>query len=114
MNINPGKLDKKIEIIATVNKKNGNGFLEKEEKLFKSPWAQVSQKSANEHFKANTELATSQKRFLIRYIKGITYDMFIRYANNDYDIIYLNDYEERHEYIEIIGEMRGANGRIGT
>lgn len=114
MNVNPGKLDKKIEIMRSVIKRDDDGFEQKEFEVFKRPWASVSQKSANEAFKSNTELATSQKRFLIRYIKGLTYDMTIKYMGQEYNIVFIHDYEDKHEYVELIGELRGANGRIGT
>lgn len=114
MNVNPGELDKKIKIIKATESKNDNGFLSLSREVFKKPWASVSQKSANESFKANSELATSQKRFLIRYIPGITYDMIIEYNAQEYDIKYIHDYEDKHEYVEIIAELRDANGRIGT
>lgn len=114
MNVNPGKLDKRIEIMRSVTKEDADGFKKKEFETFKKPWASVSQKSANESFKSNTELATSQKRFLIRYIKGLTYDMTIKYDGQEYDIKFIHDYEDKHEYVELIGVIRGANGRIGT
>lgn len=114
MNVNPGKLDKRIEIMRSVTKEDADGFKKKEFETFKKTWASVSQKSANESFKSNTELATSQKRFFIRYIKGLTYDMTIKYDSQEYDIIFIHDYEDKHKYVELIGVIRGANGRIGT
>ena len=115
MNINPGKLNKKIDIVTVYERKNQNGFPIYEEKTYKADiWAAISQKSANEIFKANSTFATSQKRFLIRYVPGISYDMLIRYKDVLYDIKYINDYEDKNEYIEIIAEVSDLNGKISS
>ena len=108
MVVNPGEFNKKIQIVTLVEGKDSDGFPKKSLKECFTSWAKVSQKSANETFKAGAEFATSQKRFLIRYVEGITYQMYVMYNGELYDIIYLNDYDEAHKYIEIIGEKNGT------
>lgn len=113
MNVNPGKLNKKIDIVCISKEKNKNGFTVYQEKIYRENiWAGVSQKSANEIFKANSKYATVYKRFLIRYIPDITYDMHIKYKNILYDIEYINNYEDRNEYVEIIAKESDVNGKI--
>ncbi len=104
MYINPGSLNKQIDIISLVNEQDENGIYQTQEVTYASVWSAVSQKSANETFKANADYHTDEKRFLIRFLDGIDYKMFIKYENNLYNIIYLNDYLDCHDYIEIIAK----------
>lgn len=110
MNVNPGSLNKKIRIIVLVQEQDENGIYQMLEATYASVWSAVSQKSANEAFKANADYQTDEKRFLIRFLDGIDYKMFIKYENVLYNIIFMNDYNEEHKYIEIVGKKVDKNG----
>lgn len=104
MYVNPGNLDKKIQIIRLVpGGTNANGFpVPPTESIVREPWAQVTNTSGSEIIKANSEFSEAKKRFLIRYGEAeINTDMTVRYAGKDYDIEYVNPYREDKDYMEI-------------
>ncbi len=104
MNINPGELDKKIQIVHKgVEKTNENGFpIQNQEEVVRECYAKVSNTSGTELMKANSDFSEAKKRFLVRYTsKVITTKMCVRYNGKDYDIQYVNSYGDRKEYLEI-------------
>lgn len=104
MYVNPGNLDKKIQIIRLIpGGINSNGFpVPPAESIVREPWAQVTNTSGSEIIKANSEFSEAKKRFLIRYgAAEINTDMIVRYAGKDYDIEYVNQYREDKDYVEI-------------
>lgn len=102
MQINPGELNKKISIYSKASGKDAEGFPSGTETLALSCWAKVTRTSGTEIIKANADFADIRMRFLIRYPKAeVTRKMIVRYGV-DYEIEYVNDYEDAHEYVEII------------
>jgi SPP1 family predicted phage head-tail adaptor len=104
MYVNPGELNKKIQIIKKVSPGiNENGFpLPAKEEIVRKCWAKVSNTSGSEIVKANSEFSEAKKRFLIRYSgKPVDTDMILRYAGKDYDIKYINTYGDEKEFMEI-------------
>lgn len=112
MNVNPGELNKRIQIILRTEIPNGNGYPEVQETVVHSCWAKFTQISGMETFRANADFGEEKARFLIRYTsKPINRKMFVRYAGSDYEIQYINDYGDSHEYIEIWCKWRSLEGR---
>lgn len=107
MYINPGELNKKIQIIQMKNNGfNKNGFPQPSETVIRSCRAKVTNTSGSELLKANSEFSEAKKRFLIRYTSTeINTDMIIRYKGKDYDIKYVNTYGDGKGYIEIWTEI---------
>jgi SPP1 family predicted phage head-tail adaptor len=108
MYVNPGELNKKIQIIQTVSAgTNKNGFsLPPEEKVIRQCFARVSNTRGSEIVKANSEFSEAKKRFLVRYTDTeINTDMVVRYNGKDHDIKYINPYGDGKEYMEIWTEL---------
>ena len=102
MNINPGELDKKVQIIKKKEEINENGFPVLTDKVVRSCFARYTVTSGNEIIKAGTEFSKAKARFLVRYSQiPVDTDMIIRYAGGDYNIEYVNPYGDSREYIEI-------------
>jgi SPP1 family predicted phage head-tail adaptor len=102
MQIDPGELNKKISIYSKPSGKDADGFSSGSLSLVLSCWAKVTRTSGTEIVKSGADLADIKTRFLIRYPKAsITRKMVVRYGV-DYEIEYVNDYGDSHEYIEII------------
>ncbi len=111
MNINPGTMNKKIEIIQiTQGGQNESGFeSDPKEKIIRKCWAKVTNTSGTELVKANAEFAEAKKRFLIRWSQEeLSTDMIVRYGGKDYDILYINNYQDGKEYTEIWAEWKGG------
>ena len=110
MNINPGKLNKKIEIWAVTKTKDADGFAVEAPALFYSCTAKFSRVSGTELIKANADFAETKARFLIRYTsKAITRKMTIQYDGDEYQIDYINEYDDARRYIEIITAKIGVD-----
>lgn len=107
MNINPGELNKKIQIIKIGEMQDENGFPIPSESVVRACFARYSKTSGSELFKAGTEFSDAKARFLVRYSPvEINTDMFVRYAGKDYDIEYINPYGDSKEYMEIWTSLR--------
>ena len=68
MYVNPGELDKKIQIIRKVSGGvNSNGFpLPDTEEIVRICHTKVSNTSGSEIIRANSEFSEAKKRFLVR------------------------------------------------
>ena len=110
MNINPGELDKKIEIIEIATGQDADGFEVTTETVIRSPWAKFTRTSGSETVKANADFGEIKARFLVRYTPTpITRKMIVKYNGDKYNIAYVNDYEDSHEYIEIWCDIEGLS-----
>ena len=108
MYVNPGELNKEIQIIRKVSGgTNSNGFpLPETEEIVRTCHAKVSNTSGSELIRANSEFSQAKKRFLVRYSeKEISTDMIIRYQGKYHDIKYINPYGDNKEYMEIWTEI---------
>lgn len=105
MEVNPGVLSKKIQIYRkTSSGEDEEGYpLEDGEEIVRNCYAAFSRTSGTVLAKSGTELSEVKCRFLVRYSPKsiINETMYIRYNGHVYEILYVNDYEDKHEYIEI-------------
>ena len=106
MQINPGVFDKKIEIVKYELQKDADGFEEKVEVVVLMTWAQVTNTSGTEILRSNSDFSEIKTRFLMRTPKiKLDKDMFIKFAGNIYNIVYINDYGYDKKYTEIMAEF---------
>lgn len=110
MNINPGELNKKIQIIKRQETQDKDGFPILSETVVRTCYARYSSTSGSEIMKAGSEFSAAKTRFLVRYgPEEITTDMIVRYKGKDHNIEYINPYGDSKEYLEIwtsLTEMR--------
>lgn len=106
MQVNPGSLDKKIEIIKYETQKDSDGFPENKEIVVLRTWAQVTNTSGAEIQRSNSDFSEVKTRFLMRTPKQkLDKDMFVRFGGNSYNIVYINDYFYDKNYTEIMTEL---------
>ena len=106
MQFNPGKLNKKIEIVQFTLTKDPDGFETKVETTVLSTWAQVTNTSGKEIIKQNSDFSEISTRFLIRTPKvDITKDMIIKFGGKSYEIKYINDYSYDKKHTEIMTKL---------
>ena len=109
--INAGELDKKIQIIRQEQIPTGGGYYETWEDVIRTCWAKFSRTSGTETIRANASFSDVKVRFLVR--SGgpeIDTDMIVRYDGKDYDIVYINDYDDAGQYTEIICQRKSMEG----
>lgn len=105
MNINPGKFNKKIEMVEYIIAKDNDGFSEREENIILKTWAQVTNISGTELIRNNSDFSEVKTRFLMRTPKiELDKDIEIKFKGNYYGITYINDYSYDKKYTEIIAE----------
>lgn len=105
MNINPAELRQTVEIFEKRKTAvDSAGFPVSENHTVRTCKAKTSRLSASEINRAEGDWTLEQIRFLVRYTSTqITRDMFVKWGQRVYEIMYINDYGDRHEYIEIVG-----------
>lgn len=103
--INPGKLNKRISIYRQVTKRDEYGEPIAEKKLIHSCWASVKNKSGKEQFASVAPFSKTVTSFLIRYTKKkIDTTMTVEFQGEEYNIVYVDNYNFSNEYIEITAE----------
>ena len=106
MQFNPGKLNKKIEIVQFTLIKDPDGFETKVETTVLSTWAQVTNISGTELLRQNSDFSEISTRFLIRTPKvDISKDMIIKFSGKSYEIKYINDYSYDKKHTEIMTKL---------
>jgi SPP1 family predicted phage head-tail adaptor len=113
MYIDPGELNKKIEIIRqyTGEDYDDEGHRVKVTMHIRSCWARVSATSGTELIKSGTELSDKKKRFLVRASSiEIKTGMTVVYRGKNYDITYVNTYHDDGDWTEIWAELREQEG----
>jgi len=112
--VNAGELNKRIQILRKTESVNAAGYLAPatEPEVVHTCWAKFSQTSGTEMVKANADFGDEKVRFLIRYTrKPIDRKMFVLYGGSRYEIQYINDYGDAHQYIELWCVWCGKEGR---
>lgn len=108
MIINAGELNKRIHIIQIVDtEQDADGYPIPVERNVRTCWAKLSRISGTEVFKANADYSEVKVRFLIRTgSRAIDRKMLVRYNEEDYDILYVNNYDDAGEYTELMCARR--------
>ena len=113
MEVNAGSLNQRIRIMRYTEERSSGGRLAppSDPETVHSCWAQFSRTSGTEAYKAGADFGEVKARFLIRYTrKVLDRKMFIRYRDRDYQIEYINEYGDAHEYIELMCKWSGTGG----
>lgn len=106
MLVNPGALNKRISIVQPTIRADDNGYPVMLDTVVHTCFAQFSRTSGKEAARENADFGILKCRFLIRYTsKEIDRKMYVRYCDRKYPIVYVNDYGDAHEYIEIWCEV---------
>ena len=106
MLINPGNFDKRIKIVRYELQKDADGFEQKVEIVVLMTWAQVTNTSGSEILRSNSDFSEVKTRFLMRSPKlKLDKDMVIKFDENSYNIVYINDYGYDKRYTEIMAEL---------
>lgn len=112
MHVDAGELNKRIEIARLDRTETLDGYNEITETVVHRCWAKFSQTSGTEFIKANADFGEEKVRFLIRWTdRAIDRKMVIRYGGSRYEIEYINDYGDGHQYIELWCKWLSRDGR---
>lgn len=106
MNVNPGELRHRIQIVKPSDETDSDGYEMPVESVIHSCHAKVNNTSGSEMIKSGAEFTDVKTRFLIRYKAGINEDMTIVFKDKRYDIVYINNYGYSNEYLEIYADKK--------
>lgn len=103
--INLGRLNQRIKIYKTVKDYDDYGEPLDTKVIVHNCWASVKNKSGTEQFKSVTPFSKVVTSFLIRYTKkAIDTTMKIEFQGEEYNIIYIDNYNFSNEWVEITAE----------
>lgn len=111
MDVNAGKLNKRVEIVRISTSPDADGYADPTETVIRRPWAQFSRTSGTEALRQGSDMGDVKVRFLIRSGHTvISRKDRVRYNGTDYEIEYVNDYGDSGEYTELIARLLTAGG----
>lgn len=106
MKVNPGEMNKQIEIVSNSEVEDEYGYESEQTVVVRKCWAKFSRISGTETVKSGADMQDVKARFLVRYSKTkIDRKMQIRYNGDVYEIEYVNSYNDDKEYTEIWGRL---------
>ena len=102
MQVDAGELRHRIRIYEKSQTEDSDGYGVQTLTLVRSCMAKFSRQSGTEALRAGADMKDVKARFLVRWSRvKIDRKMIVRYAGTDYEIEFVNDYEDKHEYQEI-------------
>lgn len=111
MDVNAGKLDKRVEIVRISTAADSDGYITRAETVLRRPWAQFSRTSGTEALRQGADMGDVKARFLIRAGRvSISRKDLVRYRGQDYEIEYVNEYGDGGEYTELMTRLLTAGG----
>ena len=111
MEINAGKLDKRVEIIRLSHTADTDGYTTERETVIRRPWAQFSRTSGTETLNRGADLGETKARFVIRAGNSpISRKDRVRYNGRDYEIEYVNEYGDGGQDTELMTRLLTAGG----
>ena len=110
--MNPVELNKRITILKRSIFTDDNGFEVEEWVDYKTVWAKVKNINGKEFFQAQQAQSKASKKIIIRYLKGldssinpnVSLEYKINYKNNNYNLIYSDNIQEKNKFIELLLE----------
>ena len=104
--MNPGLFDKRITFCKT--EITVDDLLQEIEEFveYATVWSMIRTLKSDEYYSAATTKNEESKRFIIRYRKGITSDMQIKYNEQLYDIKSIINDDEKDKTLTIIAETK--------
>ena len=102
MKIDVGELNRKIEILKKVVTRTSDGYKSEDTVPVRVCYAKFSRQSGTETLRAGADLSEVKVRFLVRWSSAaIDRKMLVRYGGDEYEIEFINDYNDSHEFIEL-------------
>jgi SPP1 family predicted phage head-tail adaptor len=99
--MNPGKLNRKIQIMELAQISDGGGGYEDALVPVKTVWASINPVSGREYWQAQQAQAQLSHKIIIRYMDGINRSHVLSFNGKNYDIQYIINIDEANSYLEI-------------
>lgn len=99
--MNPGKLNRKVEIMELDKVSDGAGGYEDTFVPIKKVWANIRPIYGKEYYEAQQAQVQVSHKVTIRYTEDINRSHILSFNGKVYDIQYLLNIEEENRYLEI-------------
>ena len=99
--MNPGKLDKKIDIMKNTQVSDGGGGYEDALVSIKKVWANIKPVSGREYFQSQQAQAQISHKVTIRYTDSVNRSHILQYQGRNFDIQYIVNVDEQNRFLEI-------------
>jgi len=115
-NICIGDLDKRINLFSRSIKAPTNSSVDFDEEFVKEyeKWAMIHTTRGAELFDGVSLTNAFTHKIYIRYEEGITQEDWIEFNNDKYDIVDVEDLEERHEFLLLKCKIRGDKDTLAN
>lgn len=111
MELNAGKLNKRVEILRVSTRRDPNGYPTETVTVLRRPWAQFSRVSGTETLKSGADMSETRARFVVRAGgTAISRKDRVRYGGAVYEIEYVNEYGDAGEYVELMTRLLTVGG----
>jgi len=100
--MDPGKLNRKINLIKYVEVENEIGELEQKLNSYKKIWARIEPTKGKEYLENKKIQAEQMYKLTVRYREDITTDMLIKYKDKLLNINAIIDPYMAHERLELM------------
>lgn len=100
-----GKRNRRITIQSCRSITDSEGYQKEVWQDINRVWAYIKNLHGNEFFKAQAVNSKATCKMNIRYMQGLDTKMRISYGGKFYNILYIDDIEERHIEIELLCEV---------
>lgn len=106
--MNPGRLNKRVELLRYADIENSYGTTSKELALVipHKIWARVEPASGRDYYEEAKDKTEDLYKITIRYREGLTNDMLVRYKNAVYAIQTMLDPGETHEQLILLCSIK--------
>lgn len=99
--MNPGKLNKRVQIMKFDQISDGGGGFEEGLVPVKKVWANISPVSGREKWQAQQAQSEITHKVTIRYTEEVNRSHIISFNNKNFDIQYLINVDEENRFLEI-------------
>jgi SPP1 family predicted phage head-tail adaptor len=99
--INPGKLNRKIQVMELAQISDGGGGYEDALTPVKTVWASINPVSGREYWQAQQAQAQISHKIIIRYTTELNRSNVLSFNGKNFDIQYIINVQESNRFLEI-------------
>lgn len=99
--MNPGKLNRKIEVLETDQASDGAGGYLDTFKTIKTVWGNVKSVNGRERIQARQAQAEISHKVTIRYNEIVNHSHILSFGGSKYNVQYIVDINDENKFLEL-------------
>jgi head-tail adaptor len=101
MDIDAGELNKRIRFVELISYPCASGYRVPDRCTVYECAARWRQESSSEVAQRDGDFGVTQGTFVIRYKAGLSRKLLIEYAGNDWEILYIDGYDDSKQWLKV-------------